>query len=69
MAPVEVTGHLDSGQPEHSEPQDSHPASCQETVRIMVDISMSNGVHILWRSWRLYVERYRTDKDTERYLS
>ncbi|MFK2084385.1 hypothetical protein ACIXFK_05695 [Bacteroides fragilis] len=46
MAPVEVTGHLDSGQPEHSEPQDSHPASCQETVRIMVDISMSNGVHI-----------------------
>ena len=50
MAPVEVTGHLDSGQPEHSEPQDSHPASCQETVRILVDISMSNGVHIRQRN-------------------
>lgn len=45
LVPVQMTG-----QPEHSESHESLFASCQEPVRIMVDIRMSNGIHIQQRN-------------------
>lgn len=52
LVPVKVEGQPDSGQREHPEatPENSQPASNQETVRILVDIRMSNGVHIQQRN-------------------
>ncbi|KAA5402051.1 hypothetical protein [Bacteroides cellulosilyticus] len=50
LIPIQVTGHPDSVQPSQPESPDSHPASNPETVRIMVDIRMSNGVHIQQRN-------------------
>ena len=47
LVPVQVSCQPDSGQPEHSDPQSG---SCPEPVRIMVDIRMSNGVHIQQRN-------------------
>lgn len=45
LVPVKVTG-----QPEQLESPESDPASCRESVRILVDIRMSNGVHIQQRN-------------------
>lgn len=52
LVPVKVEGHPDSLPPEQPESnlQESQPASNPETVRIMVDIRMSNGVHIQQRN-------------------
>lgn len=50
LVPVQVTGQPDSVQPEHSDPHESLSASCQEPVRIMVDIRMSKGIHIQQRN-------------------
>lgn len=57
-----MTGHPDSGQPAQPESQDSHPASCQETVRVIVDIRMSNGVHILCMVKQVPMEDLERDK-------
>ena len=52
LVPVKVEGQPDSGQPEHLEvkSQDFAPAFNQEAVRILVDIRMSNGIHIQQRN-------------------
>lgn len=50
LVPVQVIGQPDSVQPEHSDPHESLSASCQAPVRIMVDISMNNGIHIQQRN-------------------
>lgn len=44
LIPVKAEGYLDS------HPQESDPTCNQETVRIMVDIRMSNSVHIQQRN-------------------
>ncbi len=52
LVPVKVEGRADSLQPDQPEsnPQESHTASNRETVRVMVDIRMSNGDHIQQRN-------------------
>lgn len=52
LVPLKVNGQPDFGSPEHADhkSQDFRAASNQETVRIMVDIRMSNVVHIQQRN-------------------
>lgn len=52
LVPVKVDGQPDSGQREHLavKSQDFVPASNQVALRILVDIRMSNGVHIQQRN-------------------
>lgn len=52
LVPVKVEGQPDSVQTEHPEvkSQDFAPSSNQEALRILVDIRMSNGVHIQQRN-------------------
>lgn len=52
LVPVKVEGQPYSGQPEHLDvkSQDLSPAFHQESLRILVDIRMSNGIHIQQRN-------------------